>query len=231
MRKFFSCLIIFAMMSFCLSAQRQEVTTFLNIPVDGSIAHFKREILSKGFAWSPRMKCYSGEFNGVDVGLSIVTQKNKVWRVTLLDAEFQDEAQVKIRFNKLCSQFERNKRYIQNPFFEIGQQMIPEGEDISHEMDVNDKVYEACLYQIPDNMDVEKETEEIYEAARKGFSDEELENPSEEVKNKYLHSVLDGWAEVFGKRVVWFKIVRIGREYGIAMFYDNPFNQADGSDL
>ena len=41
--------------------------------------------------------CLTGEFNGHDVRLSVVTNNNKVWRIVIQDAIAQDEAGIKIQ--------------------------------------------------------------------------------------------------------------------------------------
>lgn len=55
-----------------------------------------------------------------------------------------DEAQIKIRFNILVSQFENNKRYIP-----LDKYTLSDEEDISYEMTVHNKNYIACFYQVP----------------------------------------------------------------------------------
>lgn len=56
-----------------------------------------------------------------------------------------DEAQIKIRFNNLVSQFENNKRY-----FPLDKYTLSDEEDISYEMTVHNKNYDAYFYQVPD---------------------------------------------------------------------------------
>ena len=87
-----------------------------------------------------------------------------------------------MRFNTLVRQFENNDKYI--PYFD--EQIIADDEDISYQMTVNKKQYQAGFVQ-------------------KGE---------------------DGMVDL--KRMVWFTI---GEGYEIEMFYDNKYNQADGSDL
>ena len=33
------------------------------------------------------------------------------------------------------------------------------------------------------------------------------------------------------KKPVWFRIISLGTEYGIAIYYDNEYNRAQGEDL
>ena len=103
---------IMAIMAISMSAQN-DVTTFWGIPVDGFKSEMKQKLVSKGFM--PKKvganEFLEGEFNGTDVHVYIATNNNKVYRIMLCDANTQNEANIKIRFNKLVSQFENNKRY------------------------------------------------------------------------------------------------------------------------
>ena len=174
--------------SAALHAQR-NVTQFLGIPVDGTKSEMIRKLKDKGFKSTSFDKdILEGEFNGRDVNVSIGTNNNKVYRIFILDANPSNESQIKIRFNNLCSQFENNLRYIS-----MEDQTIPESEDISYEMSVNSKVYEAGFFQ-------KASTDTL------GISD-------------------------MYNRVVWFKITESYGEYRIGMYYDNVYNQADGSEL
>ena len=69
------------------------------------------------------------------------------------------------------------------------EQTIADDEDISYQMTVNKKQYEAVFTQKGED----------------GTVDE--------------------------KRMVWFKISQLSDGYRIDMFYENKYNQADGSDL
>lgn len=94
-----------AIMAISMSAQN-DVTTFLGIPVDGFKSEMKQKLVSKGFV--PKKvganEFLEGEFNGTDVHVYIATNNNKVYRIMLCDANTQNEANIKIRFNKLVSQ-------------------------------------------------------------------------------------------------------------------------------
>ena len=62
----------------------------------------------------------------------------------LCDANTQNEANIKIRFNKLVSQFENNKRYTS-----LDKYTLSDEENISYEMTVNNKNYDALFYLVP----------------------------------------------------------------------------------
>ena len=132
--------------STALYAQK-DVTKFLGIPVDGTKTAMIQKLKAKGFTPSTWDKnILEGEFNGFDVNVHIVTNNNKVWRIMLADKITQDETGIKIRFNELCRQFENNKKY---KSMTDKEQTIPDDEDLSYEMTVNNKRYEAVYYQQP----------------------------------------------------------------------------------
>lgn len=192
-------------MMFCaltISAQT-DVTTFLGIPVDGFKADMRKKLIEKGF--TPKTvgenEFLEGEFNGHDVRVYIVTNNNKVYRIMLVDRNGTDEAQIKIRFNNLCYQFEKNERYSSEDM------TIPEDEDISYEMSVHDKIYEAIFFQksvLPTGLVL---TEDDAKAAARAYTEATLKKP------------------------VWFRIGETAGQYYIYMYYDNEYNKANGEDL
>ena len=130
-------IILCFMAMLCTMAFAQtDVTTFLGIPVDGFKNEMKQKLKAKGFV--PRTvgdsEYLEGEFNGSDVHIYIATNNNKVYRLMVCDANSMDEANIKIRFNRLVNQFENNKRYTSVDDF-----TLPESEDISYEMTVHKK--------------------------------------------------------------------------------------------
>lgn len=196
MRKFLTLLAMIAI-SASTFAQR-EVTKFMGIPVDGSPTEMIKKLKAKGFTTDKDFmqlvklgldwdgpEVLIGRFNGEKVRVTLRVEQNKVWRIYLSDKATRDETQIRIRFNTLVRQFEDNGKYV--PYYE--EQIIADDEDISYEMTVKNKQYEAIFVQ-------------------KGE---------------------DGTIDA--KRVVWFKISQRSEGYYIAMFYDNEYNQANGSDL
>ena len=196
MRKFLTLLAMIAI-SASVFAQK-EVTKFMGIPVDGSPTEMIKKLKAKGFTTDEDAmqavkqglidldgpEVLTGRFNGEKVLLGLLVEQNKVWRICLSDKDSRDETQIKRRFNTLVRQFENNDKYVY--FYE---QTIADDEDISYQMTVNKKQYEAIF-------------------AQKGE---------------------DGTVDE--KRMVWFKISQLSDGYRIDMFYENKYNQADGSDL
>lgn len=219
--------ILCAFVSLDLFAQN-DVTKFMGIPIDGFKNDMKRKIKAKGFQWNSIQECFEGEFNGTDVKLFLVTNNNKVYRVFLQDAFYLDEQQIILRFNKLCSQFAKSNNYFS---LSDTDQTIPEDEDLSYEMTVNKKRYEAAFYQNPGELDSLKMLQEIYSRYLNEFSKAELSAPTEEVKQRLMLIKFEYVLEILSQKTVWFVIDERYGQYGILMYYDNKKNEANGDDL
>ena len=197
MRKFLTLLAMIAI-SASVFAQK-EVTKFMGIPVDGSPTEMIKKLKAKGFTTDEDFmqaiklggvdwdgpELLIGRFNGERIRVLLGVETNKVWRIYLSDKDSRDETQIKIRFNNLVRQFENNDKYV--PLSD--EQTIADDEDISYQMTVNKKQYEAVFGQKGED----------------GTVDE--------------------------KRMVWFCISQRSDGYCIYMYYDNKYNEADGSDL
>ena len=218
-----------AIMAISMSAQN-DVTTFLGIPVDGFKSEMKQKLVSKGFV--PKKvgtnEFLEGEFNGTDVQAFIVTNNNKVWRIMLADKNRVDEAQIKIRFNILVSQFENNKRYIP-----LDKYTLSDEEDISYEMTVNKKNYDALFYQVPnmEKVDTLALQKKVRNELLSKYTEAELKNPSEEITKEIQNTAIKIGMEMMFMKPVWFRICESYGEYYITMFYDNEYNHANGEDL
>lgn len=200
---------------------QQDVTKFLGIPVDGSKSEMIQKLKAKGYTSSPLDKdVLVGEFNGADVNIHVVTNNNKVYRIMICDVNNIDERAIQIRFNRLCEQFVNNSKYSSLPLEEY---MIPDDEDISYEITVHKKRYEAVFYQKTDETFMAKQIE----AAFPQYTKEQLANPSEELRAEMVNFV----TQYISKKAVWFMInERLGK-YCITMYYDNEYNNANGEDL
>ena len=224
-------------------AQR-EVTKFLGIPVDGTKQSMIQKLKAKGFTYDQQTDCLYGEFNGEEVSISVQTQGNKVWRIAITDEIDRSENQIRIRFNNLVNQFENNNKYMP---YKKDSQTLSDNEDISYEISANDKQYAAIFYQYskdaPEFSDTleyreryAKELKQIEEYLSQ-FTEEQLENPTEEmvenskkILNQSVQSVMK-MNDLISKKVVWFTIGGKYGKYYISMFYENGYNEADGSDL
>ncbi len=212
-----------------LAFGQKEVTKFLGIPVDGTKAEMRQKLISKGFEYhtSSSGDYFTGEFNGRDVMIRIVTNNNKVWRIAIFDQKNCSESQIKTRYNTLIEQFKNNKRYEPS----VATTPIPEDEHISYEMSVNNKEYQTVFYQF-DQDKFEKMVDEEFaknfsSADAKELTDEYLESMKNLLRSTKKLALMD---EMFN-RTVWFTIGKQYGEYYIIMFYDNIYNQANGDDL
>lgn len=118
----------------------QTPIKFLGIPVDGYKADMIKALESKGYVYDSKNDLLKGEFNGRDVLMSVVTNNNKVYRIFIADSDNVDEADIRVRFNNLYYQFLQNGKYEL-----LYGETIKEGEDISYEMNVNNKRYDAAF--------------------------------------------------------------------------------------
>ena len=207
---------------------QKDVTKFLGIPVDGTKTEMMNKLKAKGFVPSSYdSNILEGEFNGFDVILYIGTNNNKVYRIMLCDKICQNEVRTKIRFNRLCRQFENNSNYVAFEDF-----TIPEDEEISYEMSVNKKRYEAAFYQRPDTTTLAQNLNDLNYLISQKYTQEEQDNPTEEVQEDIKSITLKYLLNLLDKKTVWFKIDSDEEgEYYIAMYYDNKYNEANGEDL
>ena len=194
----------------------KDVVKFLGIPVDGSKKELEKRLIAKGFKKNLYEKnVLEGKFNGKDVFVGIGTNNDKVYRIGVIDQVPQNEENIKINFNKLLEQFKNNGRYIV-----LDDYRIPEKEDISYEMIVKNKCYEAVFYQMGTK-------EEVRKILLKKYTEKQIDNP-----NKKLKKEIDEYLfEIYSKKLVWFMIQNLNGEYNISIFYDNVYNQANGEDL
>ena len=207
---------------------QNDVTKFLGIPVDGNKSDMISKLKSKGFKQSPYDEdVLTGEFNGKDVNVYIITNNNKVCRIMVCDENTMDEVSIKIRFNRLCDQFNNNSKYINL----LGEdQKIKEHEDISYEMLAHEKRYAAIFYQVPDTT-AASYTEDFQSMIFSKYSKEQLENPSEEITQDIIEMTAMYIIDKATKKSVWFMISECYGEYYITMYYDNEYNRANGEDL
>lgn len=233
MRRFFVIVSLLATL-FNVAYAQKDVTTFLGIPVDGYKNEMKQKLIAKGFTYDSNNDLFEGEFNGYDVNVYIATNNNKVWRIMLADKHHVKDVDIKIRFNKLCSQFTDNKKYTAANFMDF---TIPSDEDVSYEMLVNKKRYEAAFWQEPnmEMVDTIALQQKVKDAVFEKFTKEQIDNPTDKEKDEIevaarAAALLYSW-ELMEKKSVWFMINEMYGKYYISMFYDNEYNRANGEDL
>lgn len=202
---------------------QKDVTQFLGIPVDGSKPDMIQKLRDKGYTISPYKKdVLVGEFNGTDVNIYVVTNNNKVCRIVVADANTKGETDIRIRFNKLIQQFKNNKKYLSMPDSTISKYTIKDDEDISYELSVKNKRYEALFYQKAadyDSLEIE-----MSNLLKKGT----LSDADKEHLSAIMKKIFD--SNNFNK-AVWFMISELYGKYSISMYYDNEYNRANGEGL
>lgn len=246
-----------------LASAQTEVTKFLGIPVDGTKYSMIQKLEAKGFTYknADGTEYLTGEFNGMDVCLFIKTNNNKVCRIMVATENGMDAEQVKIRFNKLCSQFDKNKRYIHS-YSEVAWPIyiqdsiayIDYNENIDFQMAVNKKRYEASFYQeLEENVFLDREMikdyishfvnrwNQIYDKEDDKISYEDVlqqvtdylddKTPKGEEKMIVNYVLMSYYVEFVRMKSVWFMISEQYGKYYINIFYDNEYNKANGEDL
>ena len=139
MMKRFLITFLFVLMTITAIAQESNTIKFLDIPIDGTKKEMISKLQAKGYEYDASSDDLFGEFNGTNVIIFIQTVNNRVWRIGIVDANVNnDEANIKIRYNNLFKQLSNNGKYKVHDGSTLGEE-----EDISYEMTVRNKRYEA----------------------------------------------------------------------------------------
>ena len=234
MKRLLSFVIGILIMCSTVFGQSEGTLKFLGIPVDGSKSEMVAALKSKGFRYDSNSGFLVGDFNGRESHIGIVENHGKVYRVVVFDANTCDAGQIKIRFNNLIHQFENsNGKY----YYIVQNEIIPEDEDISYEINVHDKQYSATFIYNPlygndelrDRL-VNEAVEEIkLSSEKKGITYEEFYS-DKDLYNQLVSSVTDKIIQM-SKGSVWFKIFEHYGKYYIGLYYDNLLNAPNGEDL
>ncbi len=223
---------------------QKDVTQFMGIPIDGSESSMRQHLKEKGFKEKKYSNYLEGQFNGEDVELAIVTNRNKVYRIVVIFNTMWDESKIKIHYNNLVKQFKNNNKYV--PGYE--DQEIPEKEDISYEMLVHHKVYQASFYQkskksaytTGSDKTTEEKVKEVYSVIDSIAAINNTPAKEVEAQKKMLDALasmldsgmFDDVKEVDYDKSVWFSIHKYDfQEYGLVIYYDNRHNAPNGEDL
>lgn len=143
--------ILFILSFMLMSVIGFSQVNFMGIPVDGDARNMLNQLRAKGFVdmsttyemENMTLPILKGTFNGMSAYIFISTNNKKVYRVYVAYAKTVSEAQIIIHYNNLLYQFENNKKYLH-----IDGQEIQQSENVSYEMLVHNKVYDASFYQI-----------------------------------------------------------------------------------
>ncbi len=136
---------------------QSNVTLFKGIPIDGTKEQMIKALKSKGFQDSREKlrflrtgfyglesgELLSGEFNGMQVIVSVVENKGKVCGIGVIEDLERNEAQIKRAFNDLVEQFNNHENY--EPQNE--NQKISANEEVGYGLSLYNKEYRAIFYQ------------------------------------------------------------------------------------
>lgn len=222
-------LMVAAVMAAGVMAQEKYPTKFLGIPIDGTKKEMIRKIEAKGFIYHEEKDYLTGEFNGTEVNIYIVTNNNKVYRIMVAEQQTCSEGQIRIRFNNLMQQFKDNPKYMS---YKLGQDFIPRDEDISYQISVNNKMYDANYVQQTHELDtttLQQDMLYIVEHIDQYLPKSMLAEMDQEMLAKYC--VIEAYIKQYEKNMVWFRICEFRGEYYLTLYYDNLYNKANGEDL
>ena len=241
MKRLLSFIIGILIMCSTVFGQSEGTLKFLGIPVDGSKSEMVAALKSKGFRYDSNSGFLVGDFNGRESHIGIVENHGKVYRVVVFDADTYDAGEIRIRFNNLIHQFENNGKY----FYIFPNDIIPEDEDISYEISVNNKQYSAefiynPLYGNDELRDrLINETIEEEKLGLEKIKDEKTEGgitygefySDKDNYNQLISSLVGLKIIQMSNSSVWFKIFEHYGKYYIGIYYDNLINKPNGEDL
>ncbi len=150
---------------------------FLGIPIDGTEAQFASKLKTKGFTYNSTYESYKGQFNGKPVDVYIHTNHNLVDRV-YVSFRSTSEEDIKVEYNRLLSQFNGTGKYMD---FSMNEE-IPEKEDISYEISVNNKRYQASFSYFDSDRDPVAFMDALLDKISEFFTPEQLAKLKEYVK-------------------------------------------------
>lgn len=218
-------------------AQNDDVTNFLGIPVDGSKANMIAKLKAKGFEYYNHdgLEYLTGEFNGMESKIHIVTNRDKVRRIAVVFDYKWDESEVKSQFNRLCRQFENKEGYV-NPL--VLSQCIADDVDVEYEMDANKKRFEASYIQASEkDMDTTVVAAWMMNYMLESYGVDFLANLDTLSQEENMAMILEvgrKYLSTLSHKSVWFMIDEVLGSYGkynIVLYYDNELNFANGEDL
>lgn len=132
---------------------QKEVTTFMDIPIDGPVESFISELQKKGFKYTPEKNyqntyALEGVFNGQWAEIAVSADRNKVFSVgVIIPVEGAENA--KLKFNSLHAQMARNWKY-----YNCQKRTVPfiaDDVDIEHELRYKKTDLKASFFQVLTN--------------------------------------------------------------------------------
>lgn len=169
---------ILTLLSVLCLGQDKGALKFLGIPVDGTEYQFASELKSKGFSYNSISGSYKGQFNGKNVDVYIHTNHNLVDRIYVAFPKTSED-DIKIEFNTLLSQFNDTGKYIDLNL----NNAIPEGEDISYELAVSSKRYQAGFSYFNPDRDPVAFANSVIDSVSEFFTEDQLAELKEYCNN------------------------------------------------
>ena len=163
-------LILSGLISLICFGQPVGTLKFLGIPIDGTEKQFSAKLISKGFSYSSLYDSYKGQFNGKSVDVYIHTNHDLVDRVYVA-FPLSTKENVRVEYNILLNQFNQNGKYINLSF----STEIPDKEDISYEILVNNKRYQASFSYFDPDRDQVKLCHDLFDKLSDCFTKEQLD--------------------------------------------------------
>ena len=202
-------------------SEDNDVLKFLGIPIDGSKEQMYNRLKEKGFSGYSWDEYLEGIFNGENVRVHIGTNHGIVDRIKVV-FPYTEERLNKVKYNTLISRFGRNPKYTELRENKV----IPEDEDISYEIALHDKVYDAVYYLLRSDFDASSWKEDFYREynARykkplSGLTQIEIEEVLFSLPKRISDAIIG---------IVWFTLSNDNR---IELYYDNLKNRPRGEDL
>lgn len=143
-------LIIFVSVS--LWAQK-EVTTFMEIPIDGPVVNMISELEKKGFNYTPEKNYQNsylleGTFNGNWVDIAVHANRDKVNGIGVIYKVIGAE-NAKLRFNSLHAQMAKSWKYYNCQKASIP--FIADDVDVEYELNYTKTEFDATFFQVLTN--------------------------------------------------------------------------------
>lgn len=182
MRRFFLFWIII-FVSVSLWGQK-EVTTFMDIPIDGPVVNMIDELEKKGFRYIPGINYQNqytleGLFNGDWAKIVVSVYKDKVFSVGVI-FQVKGVENAKLRFNSLHVQMAKNWKYYNAQ--DVSVPFIADDVDVEHELQYGKTDFSAVFFQVltnsaqvkalkeykktqggnPDNLSIKEKDMELY---------------------------------------------------------------------
>lgn len=175
MRKIFY-IVVLSLIVFSAYGQDPGVLKFLGIPIDGTKAQFVTALKEKGFYYSSVSEGYKGQFNGKNVDVFVHTNHNLVDRVYVAFPLTNEEG-IRVEYNRLLDQFDDNGKYLAL----VLNEPIPTEDDISYEITVNKKRYQASFCYFDPNRDPISFVNALLDKFSEFFTEEQLELMKEQI--------------------------------------------------